>query len=62
MQRLNRQVIELYCHSQAYVSWIMDECKYVLVDGTKLQYGVDWSYNENPPLQSSPHSHPQGYH
>ena len=62
MQRQNRAVIELYCHSQAYVAWIMDECKYVLVDGTKLQYGIDWSYNEYPAPQSSPHAHPQSYH
>merc|ERR1712127_287210 len=43
-QRLNRAVVELYCHSQAYVQWIMDECKPVLVDGTRLPYGVDTGY------------------
>ena len=47
MQYLNRAVIELYCHSQAYVAWIMDECKPVLVDGTRLPYGIDFSINED---------------
>merc|ERR1719464_1546054 len=47
MQYINRAVIELYCHSQAYVAWIMDECKPVLVDGTRLPYGIDFSLNEN---------------
>ena len=46
MQRLNRAVVELYCHSQAYVQWIMDECKDVLTDGTRLPYGIQWSLNE----------------
>jgi len=61
MQHLNRAVIELYCHSQAYVAWIMDECKPVLVDGTRLRYGFEWGYNDYATPASSPHSH-DGYH
>merc|ERR1711906_87803 len=58
-QRLNRAVVELYCHSQAYVQWIMDECKPVLVDGTRLPYGVDtgyWTVNQYASPASSPHT------
>ena len=58
-QRLNRAVVELYCHSQAYVQWIMDECKPVLVDGTRLPYGVDtgyWTVNNYASPASSPHT------
>jgi len=56
-QKLNRAVVELYCHSQAYVQWIMDECKPVLVDGTRLAYGIDWSLNTGATPNASPHSH-----
>lgn len=50
-ERQNRAVIELYCHSHAYVSWMMDECKSVLVDGTRrLPYGLNWSLNQYPTL------------
>ena len=51
-EELNREVLELYCHSQAYVEWIMDECIPVLVDETRLVYGYNsafWTENSNPP-------------
>ena len=51
-EKLNRAVLELYCHSHAYVEWIMDECIDVLVDETALVYGYDssfWTLNSNPP-------------
>merc|ERR1719464_228898 len=60
-QKLNRAVVELYCHSQAYVQWIMEECKDVLVDGSRLAYGIDWSLNNHASPASSAHSH-DGYH
>ena len=61
-QGLNRAVVELYCHSQAYVQWIMDECKDVLVDGTRLAYGIDWSLNNYATPASSPHAQGGHYH
>ena len=54
-EQLNREVLELYCHSQAYVEWIMPECERVLVGGTRLSYGFTgangeaWTDNLNPP-------------
>mgnify|MGYP001183261482 CR=1 FL=1 len=59
-QGLNRAVVELYCHSQAYVQWVMDECREVLVSGTRLPYGVDtasWTINTEATPASSPHTH-----
>lgn len=52
-QELHRNVLELYCHSHAYVEWIMEECIPVLVDETRLVYGFDLSsgysnWTENP--------------
>ena len=58
-QGLNRAVVELYCHSQAYVQWVMDEGREVLVSGTRLPYGVDtasWTINTEATPASSPHT------
>ena len=43
----DRSVLELYCHQHAYVEWIMDECKPILVENTRLPYGIDFSLNTN---------------
>ena len=44
-QELNRAVLELYCHSHAYVELIMEECIPILVGETRLQYGFDITSN-----------------
>ena len=42
-EKTNRAIIALYCHGQAYVAKVMPECKDILIDGTRLPYGLDWS-------------------
>ena len=34
-----RKILEFYCHQHAYVTYIMDECRDILVDETRLPYG-----------------------
>ena len=44
-EELNRAVLELYCHSHAYVELIMEECIPILVGDTRLIYGFDVASN-----------------
>ena len=38
-------MLELYCHQNAYVETIMQDCVPILVDNTRLPYGWEFSLN-----------------